>query len=75
MELSSSEWRLLEDVGVVLEPYKDVTTYLSSESHPTISALGPLYAAIQAKLTPSNDDSGSGCSATVEMFKRLLRSY
>ena len=37
LELSSSEWRLLEDVSEELEPYKDVTTYLISESYPTIS--------------------------------------
>ena len=34
LEFSSSEWRLLEDVAEVLEPYKDVTTYLSLESLP-----------------------------------------
>ena len=33
LELSSSEWRLLEDVAEVLEPYKDVTICLSSESY------------------------------------------
>ena len=64
LELNCTEWRLLEDVAEVLEPYKDVTTYLSSESYPTISALGPLYVAIQDKLTPTNDDS-----AAVERFK------
>jgi len=42
LELSSSEWRLLEDVAEVLEPYKDVTTYLNSESYPTTYILpGP----------------------------------
>ena len=69
LELSSSEWRLLEDVAEVLEPYKDVTTYLSSESYPTISALGPLYIAIQAKLTLSSDGSNS---AAIRRFKQLL---
>ena len=67
LELGCAEWRLLEDVAEVLEPYKDVTTYLSSESYPTISVLGPLYVAIQDMLTPTNDDS-----AAVERFKRLL---
>ena len=69
LELFSSEWRLIEDVAEVLEPYKDVTTYLSSESYPTISALGPLYVAIQAKLTPSSDGSNS---AAIRRFKQLL---
>jgi len=56
LELSSSEWRLLEDVAEVLESYKDVITYLSTESYPTISSLGSLYSAIKDKLSPGNDD-------------------
>ena len=68
LELSCTEWRLLEDVAeAVLEPYKDVTTYLSSESYPTISTLGPLYKAIQDKLAPNDEDS-----AAIQRFKRLL---
>jgi len=57
LELSSSEWRLLEDVAEVLEQCKDVTAYLSSESYPTIFSLGPLYHAIKDKLSPTNNDS------------------
>jgi len=64
LELSSSEWRLLEDVAKVLEPYKDITTYLS---YPTISSLGPLYSAIKDKSSPTNDDSPA-----VQRFKLLL---
>ena len=66
LELSSTEWRLLEDVAEVLKPYKDVTTYLSSESYHTVSSLGPLNVTIQEKLTPTNDNS-----VAVERFKRL----
>ena len=51
----------------VLELYKDVTIYLSSESYPTISAIGPLYKAIQDKLAPNDEDS-----AAFQRFKRLL---
>ena len=51
----------------VLEPYKDVTTYLSSASYPTISALGLLYKAIQDKLITNVEDS-----AAIERFKQLL---
>ena len=67
LEVNYTEWRLLEDVAEVLEPYKDATTYLSSESYPTISALGPLYKAIQDKLAPNDEDS-----AAIQRFKRLL---
>ena len=44
------ERRNLEDISELLEPYKNVTTYLSAESYLTISALGALFAAIPAKL-------------------------
>ena len=67
LEISPEEWRILEDITELLEPYKDVTTYLSAESYPTISALGPLFAAIQAKLTHSDNDS-----VAVRSVKSLL---
>ena len=67
LEISLEEWRILEDITELLEPYKDVTTYLSAESYPTISALGPLFAAVQAKLARSDDDS-----VTIRNVKRLL---
>ena len=67
LEISPEEWRILEDITELLEPYKDVTTYLSAESYPTISALGPLFAAVQAKLARSDDDS-----VTIRNVKRLL---
>ena len=57
LEISPEEWRILEDIIELLEPYKDVTTYLSAESYPTISALGPLFAAVRAKLVNSDTDS------------------
>jgi len=49
LELNCTEWCILEDVAEALEPYKDVITYLSSESYLTISALGPYHKAIQDK--------------------------
>ena len=67
LESSCTEWRLLEDVAEVLEPYKGVTTCLSSESYPTISALGPLNKAIQDKLIANVEDS-----AAIQRFKQLL---
>lgn len=57
LEISPEEWRILEDIAELLEPYKDVTTYLSAEPFPTISALGPLFAAIRAKLVHLDTDS------------------
>lgn len=42
LEHSPSEWRLLEDLCKVLEPFKDATTYLSASRYPTLSVLGPV---------------------------------
>ena len=65
--ISQEEWRILGDITELLEPYKNVTTYLSAESYPAISALGPFFAAVQAKLVDSYDDS-----VTIRNVKRLL---
>ena len=67
VEISSGEWRILEDIADLPEPYKDATTYLSSESYPTISALGPLFTKIRSKLSPSESDS-----TAVWQFKNAL---
>ena len=63
----AGEWRILEDIADLLELYKDATTYLSSESYPTISALGPLFTEIRSKLRPSESDS-----TAVRQFKNAL---
>lgn len=55
LAISPEEWRILENIAELLEPYKYVTTYLSAELYPTISALRPLFATIEAKLPPSDD--------------------
>ena len=50
LEHSPVEWRLLEDLCEILEPFKDATTYLSADQYPSLSALGPLLAQIRKKL-------------------------
>ena len=42
LEHSPAEWRLLEDLCKVLEPFKDATTSLSASKYPTLSVLGPM---------------------------------
>ena len=54
IEISSEEWRILEDITEVLEPYKDATMYFSAD---TISVLGPRFSDIQRKVTPVQTDS------------------
>ena len=57
MEHSPIEWRLIEDLLDVLKPFKDATTYLSSQSYPTLSVLGPLMVKMKDKITIQTSDS------------------
>ena len=47
LEHSPEEWRLLEDLCNILEPFKDATTSLSADQYPSLSALSPLLAQIR----------------------------
>ena len=49
LEHSPEEWRLLEDLCNILEPFRDATTYLSADQYPSLSALSPLLAQIRKK--------------------------
>jgi len=55
LEHSLTEWRLLEDLYQVLEPFKNATVYLSASRYPTLSVLGPVLYKIQKNL----EESGS----------------
>ena len=57
LELSSTEWRILEDIAVVLEPFKDATVYLSADTYPTISVLGPLFSQMKQATAIADADS------------------
>lgn len=67
LECSPEEWRIPEDIGDVLEPFKVAIEYLSGGMYPTISAVGPLFSEIKAKLDVSNNDSCTVCE-----IKRVL---
>ena len=56
LECSSQEWRVLEDLADLPSPFKQASEYLSGEKYPTISAVGPLLPAINAKIEPSQND-------------------
>ena len=56
------EWRLLEDLCKVLEPFKDATTYLSASRYPTLSILGPVL----HKILEQNDSSTSAAMLRVK---------
>jgi hypothetical protein len=49
LEISPSEWHILQDMIEVLRPFKIATQHLSGEKYPTISALNPLLAEIKKK--------------------------
>ena len=51
LEISPDEWRILEDIIKLLEPFKIATQHLSGERYPTVSALGPLLKQIQKKMS------------------------
>jgi len=57
LERSPEEWRILEDIGDVFEPFKVATEYLSGEKYPTTSAVGPLLSEIKSKIEFSENDS------------------
>ena len=57
LELSTNEWRIMEKVGQVLEPFKKATAALSTDQFPTGSAVLPLkYLFLSKLLLPSPDD-------------------
>ena len=62
LEHSPAEWRLLEDLCKVLEPFKDAITYLSASRYPTLSVLGPVLHKILKNL---EEDSSSSAISTV----------
>ena len=67
LECSPEDWRILEDVGDVLEPFKVATEYLSGEKYPTIFAVGPLLSEIKTKIEFNESDS-----PTVREVKKVL---
>jgi len=65
LEHSYTEWKLLEDLCQVLEPFKDATVCLSASRYPTLFVLGPVLYKIQKNL----EESGS--SPVISRMKKL----
>jgi len=66
LEHFPTEWRLLEDLCQVLEPFKDTTVYLSASRYPTLSVLSPVLYKIQKNL----EESGS--SPMISRVKKAI---
>ncbi|KAJ8266637.1 hypothetical protein GJAV_G00132880 [Gymnothorax javanicus] len=56
LELSTSEWALMEHKREVLKPFKVATEAYSTDRYPTASAVLPLKFVLLSQLQPSNDD-------------------
>lgn len=70
LEHSPEEWRLLQDLCEILEPFKDATAYLSADQYPSLSTLGPLLAQIRLKLVITPADS----STAIRNVKKAIAS-
>ena len=77
LEHTPDEWRLMEDFCEVLEPFKDVTNYLSADKYPILAALGPLFVVIKKKLESDPNSCPSAVSHTVKqvVFSDMEMQY
>jgi len=67
-DLTSAQWSLIEKMADVLEPFQDVTEFLSHEKHPTIGAVMPIMlGTIPAHLKVVTADG-----PTIKAFKKRL---
>ena len=76
LEHSPAEWRLLEDLSKVLEPFKDATTYLSASRYPTVSILGPVLHEILTTLEKRDSSTSSAiCQVKTVIASDLKTRY
>lgn len=68
LEITTNEWRILEDLVQLLRPFKIATVHLSGEKYPTISALGPLLEEIKKRVEEDESDS-----VAMKEVKKALR--
>ncbi|GJF01034.1 hypothetical protein PsYK624_173400, partial [Phanerochaete sordida] len=84
--LAPEDWKLLEDILAILEPFKDITLHFSRKGVPTISLVLPLYRKMQTHVKMSqatystNADLRTGlrlASAKLEVYmtKALTGRY
>ena len=75
LEHTPVEWRLIEDLLDVLKPFKETTTYLSSQSYPTLSVLGPLMVKMKDKIKINPSDSNGIKSVKCAIARDLAQRY
>ncbi|KAJ3580776.1 hypothetical protein NHX12_027326 [Muraenolepis orangiensis] len=75
LELSTSEWTLLEQVRAVLKPFKTATEALSTDRFPTASAVLPLKYVLLSHLKPSIGDSAALNDMKTKISTDLEKRY
>lgn len=72
--LTNSEAKLADDLKI-LKPLKNVTTFMSTETSPSVPMIIPLPKMILKSMTPSEEDSSSIKDAKVAITKDLEDRY
>lgn len=75
LEHTPVEWRLIEDLLDVLKPFKETTTYLSPQTYPTLSVLGPLMVKMKDKIKINPSDSDGIKSVKRAIARDLAQRY
>ena len=75
LEPSPTEWRILEDLHHLLEPFKDSTEILSGQQYPTLSCLGPILADLKEKVEQKDSDFKAIKSAKAAIREDLNQRY
>jgi len=82
-QLQPKEWEQIEQMLLFLQPFADLTTYLSSETYPTISSIIVYYNAILDHLDETEHIAQSQCKKHLQVIeeaatvakKKMLQYY
>ena len=74
-DLKDSVWKLLEDMLVVLEPFKEATEIFSSASKPTISSVYVVLNNMLPRLEALELDSGAISELKKTLSKTLMKRF
>ncbi|XP_054458167.1 E3 SUMO-protein ligase ZBED1-like [Anoplopoma fimbria] len=77
MELSMSEWSIMEKVQEILKPFKVATEALSTDAYPTASAVLPIIHVLLAQLkrTPSEEEPPALLEMKAKIATDLKKRY
>lgn len=76
VELSDDQWKIMEDLVRVLEPFKVTILTLSEEKMPIISLLKPLlWQLVSSHMKPNDTDSDLARSLKESLSEMLIDRY